>query len=164
MQNKQSRWYVASLSRGSCTILIFLELGIYHTPQVTQGQRLSKLYVPVYFISPQYATFMYTCQCHFRECMQCVLQHYSVKKRMVLTAAGKKVQRTHKKKNIALFLVFCEQGGRCFLLWRCQDVCHSGFIHLLCFVLFISLFFGKITRMHLRAHTDECILGLLVSL
>ena len=71
----------------------------------------------------------------------------------------KRKTRQRRKKNIILSLGFCERGGRCFLLWKCQDVCHPDFIHLCAISLFFFFFFPPRSHIHTHIHTHrECIL------
>lgn len=150
MQNQQS--YIAPFNRGSYApmqnIDFFISRELSHSHKV---KRLSLWIVgaPLYFISAQCATFMYACLCHFKERM--IVATFRVSKIGLYWQQLWKKENTEKKKNIILSPGFCEQGGRCFLLWRCQDVCHPGFIHLLCY-----LFFGVGGRSHTpHTHTHS---------
>lgn len=140
-----------------CRILIFLYPGSYHALQATQGQRLWFVGVSLY-CSTQCATFMYACLCHFKERM--IVATFRVSKNVLywqlLEKRKEKENSNRRKKNIILSFGFCEQGGRCFLLWRCQDVCHPDFIHLLCYLFFVCVGVCVFVHTHMYTLSSTC--------
>lgn len=107
-------------------------------PHKVKGFRFGS---PLYFIS--------NTMCHRYVCLPVPLQRkndcsniYGVKNWTGLAAAGEKKEKENgnseeeEKKHYSVSLAILSKGGRCFLLLRCQDVCHPGFIYLLCVFFF----------------------------